>query len=437
MLMTTNYSAEQFSVEDIVTVRLLQLYTYAADLKATTAKDVETLREAQELGNPDLWSAKAPAKRDALAALATATIEVSHHLAGRDRDSWAELEDTDQLAQTTATLLSERGESLTASLLQLVMLEAATSTDWPKGINWVVDRFDTLSRGARHLDASVTAESVRRLHDEHRRASKRIRKDAIAPGAQVGMGVFVASAWMLTGGAAHAVGASIGTHLLGLHGAAATSAGLAFLGGGSLAHGGLGMAGGALLVGTATHVASATGRHTLGSMLAKQSSATFINELAKLDVRAQNDPEFRPFMLPALQALEKSLSDDWNACRPQPAARRSRLMGHLRAAIDNPTGIMDHARSAIAELPPQEERNLASSVRAVQYEIRYLEAPEWRRTASRLPRALGMPALSRALDSLDETVASASASASTLASNLDTGTSPRDNDGSENRDGAA
>ncbi len=424
-----NAIPEQFSVEDLITVRLLQLFTYSADLEATVARDDETLREAQELGNPNLWSAKAPAKRDALAALATATIELSHHLAGSDMDSWAELEDTDQLAQTTATLLSKRAESLTSSRLQLVMLEAATSTDWPKGSNWVMDRFDTLARGARHLDASVTAESVRRLHDEYRRVSKRIRKDAIAPGAQVGMGVFVASAWMLTGGAAHAVGTSIGTHLLGLHGAAATSAGLALLGGGSLAHGGLGMAGGALLVGTVAHVAGATGRNTLGSMLAKQSSATFIDELAKLDVRAQNDPEFRPFLLPALQALEKSLTDDWTACRPQPAARRSRLMGHLRAAIDDPTRIMDHARSAMAELPPQEERNLASSVRAVQYEIRHLEAPEWRRTASSVPRALGMPALSRALESLDDTVASASASAAALASSVDTGTSPNETNG--------
>jgi hypothetical protein len=41
-----------------------------------------------------------------------------------------------------------------------------------------------------------------------------------------------------------AIAGAIGTTFLGLHGAAATSAGLAFLGGGSLAAGGLGMAGG-------------------------------------------------------------------------------------------------------------------------------------------------------------------------------------------------
>lgn len=54
---------------------------------------------------------------------------------------------------------------------------------------------------------------------------------------------------VVTGGlAAPAIGAAIGSSVLGLSGAAATSAGLAALGGGSLASGGLGMAGGAALI---------------------------------------------------------------------------------------------------------------------------------------------------------------------------------------------
>lgn len=52
-----------------------------------------------------------------------------------------------------------------------------------------------------------------------------------------------------TGGlAAPAIGAVVGSSVLGLSGAAATSAGLAALGGGSLAVGGLGMAGGTALI---------------------------------------------------------------------------------------------------------------------------------------------------------------------------------------------
>lgn len=61
----------------------------------------------------------------------------------------------------------------------------------------------------------------------------------------VGTGV----ACVATGGlAAPALGAVIGSSVLGLSGAAASSAGLAMLGGGALAAGGAGMAGGTALV---------------------------------------------------------------------------------------------------------------------------------------------------------------------------------------------
>lgn len=59
----------------------------------------------------------------------------------------------------------------------------------------------------------------------------------------------VGAVCVVTGGlAAPAIGAAIGSSVLGLSGAAATSAGLAALGGGSLAAGGLGMAGGTALI---------------------------------------------------------------------------------------------------------------------------------------------------------------------------------------------
>jgi hypothetical protein len=66
------------------------------------------------------------------------------------------------------------------------------------------------------------------------------------------------AACFVTGGAAApAIGSWIGSTFMGLSGAAATSAGLAALGGGSLAAGGAGMAGGTTLVATAMAAAGA------------------------------------------------------------------------------------------------------------------------------------------------------------------------------------
>lgn len=87
-----------------------------------------------------------------------------------------------------------------------------------------------------------------------------------------GMAVVGGGAIALTGGlAAPLIGGAIGTTFLGLSGAAATSAGLAFLGGGSLAAGGFGMAGGTALI-TAALGASGLGvagwkaNHLLGDI---------------------------------------------------------------------------------------------------------------------------------------------------------------------------
>jgi hypothetical protein len=71
-------------------------------------------------------------------------------------------------------------------------------------------------------------------------------------GKVAGLAVLGGAAVGLTGGlAAPLIGGAIGTTFLGLSGAVATSAGLAFIGGGSLAAGGLGMAGGTAIVYTA------------------------------------------------------------------------------------------------------------------------------------------------------------------------------------------
>ena len=70
------------------------------------------------------------------------------------------------------------------------------------------------------------------------------RTSKVAAGGVVGAGALAAAAFV----AAPAVGGLIGVHLFGYSGAAATNAGLAWLGGGALAAGGKGMAGGAMMV---------------------------------------------------------------------------------------------------------------------------------------------------------------------------------------------
>lgn len=114
---------------------------------------------------------------------------------------------------------------------------------------------------------------------------------------KAGLILLATAALAATGGwAAPALGTWVGG-MMGLYGVAATSAGLAFLGGGALAAGGAGMAGGALVV---------IGG---GALLGASSSALFVNrniffqhklilqQLAKMQailfVFCKNDPNFR------------------------------------------------------------------------------------------------------------------------------------------------
>jgi phage antirepressor YoqD-like protein len=99
---------------------------------------------------------------------------------------------------------------------------------------------DTLAEANENANASKETENT--IQDPKAWDWKKIAQVA-------GMTVVGGVAIGATGGlAAPIIGGAIGTTFLGLSGAAATSAGLAFLGGGSLAAGGLGMAGGTTLV---------------------------------------------------------------------------------------------------------------------------------------------------------------------------------------------
>lgn len=94
---------------------------------------------------------------------------------------------------------------------------------------------------------------------------------------------------VVTGGlAAPAIGAAVGSSVLGLSGAAATSAGLAAIGGGSLAAGGLGMAGGTAIIsavaGGVGVITTAVATNAAEGARAKQQNEELRRELRKTHI---------------------------------------------------------------------------------------------------------------------------------------------------------
>lgn len=306
----------------------------------------------------------------------------------------------------TAAVLRTYGTALGDGGLIPVLLEAVTSTDWPESCDWVVPKLRALAATTVDLSPTLNEQAAMSLLNDletrHRRAKRRLRRDSMAPGTQATYGAFIAGAAILTHGASEAIGTAIGTHVLGYSGAAATSAGLAWLGGGSLAAGGFGMAGGSLLAGTAVWgTKSLANKAVLGLLVAKSSRAIFIDELAKLDVRCAVEPRTAPSIIDGLGELERSLRKEWDSIRPEPGIRRNRLLGLMKQALDEPASVVDSAREAKEILPAREERELAASVRALEYELRYLESPEWKRAAAAVPRFMGVPAAQKLVDKLE------------------------------------
>ncbi len=94
---------------------------------------------------------------------------------------------------------------------------------------------------------------------------------------------------VVTGGlAAPAIGAALGSSVLGLSGAAATSAGLAAIGGGSLAAGGLGMAGGTAIIsavaGGVGAVTTAVATNVTEGAKAKKQNEELRKELSRTNI---------------------------------------------------------------------------------------------------------------------------------------------------------
>lgn len=224
--------------------------------------------------------------RDAFAQTAT----VAHWSRTEDLPEWAREEAAAIAAKVPShqrpaiedavTAFGPRIERRSRALLLLIELyafEPWTAMTWVararrESLAAVARRLPALHRG--DLDA-VTREYAAVLRALSRRD---VRWGRVAAVSAAGMALGAVT----MGVAVPVIGAAVGG-ALGLSGAAATSAGLAALGGGSVAAGGFGMAGGtALLVGLGAVGGAGVG--ATGSRIAEWNVARVVAEAAKLDV---------------------------------------------------------------------------------------------------------------------------------------------------------
>ena len=120
---------------------------------------------------------------------------------------------------------------------------------------------------------------------------------------------------VVTGGlAAPAIGAAVGSSVLGLSGAAATSAGLAAIGGGSLAAGGLGMAGGTAIVsavaGGVGAVTTAVATNAAEGAKAKKQNEELRNELRKSNLDNATKQKVIMQLNQKVEKLRKTLAEE-------------------------------------------------------------------------------------------------------------------------------
>lgn len=131
---------------------------------------------------------------------------------------------------------------------------------------------------------------------------------------------------VFTGGTASPLVAGIGSAvggMMGLSGAAATSAGLAFLGGGSLAAGGFGMAGGAVLIGAVLEGTVLVGSQYVDA-IGRESS---YQELCQQMKDYPNFPPIKNDSGPAeIGKVFKILKEDYDTGLPNSAARNQRAV---------------------------------------------------------------------------------------------------------------
>jgi len=172
------------------------------------------------------------------------------------------------------------------SRAMILLIELMTFNPWPPPMKWVAAaRRESLRLASEQL-AGLSSDDFDAATEEFDTLMRQLRRQSIKWGrvavvSAVGLGIGVATA----GAAAPAIGGVIGASL-GLSGAAASSAGLAMLGGGSIAAGGFGMLGGTILV---TGVGGAFGAGAAGATarFSRMGSAQIAADAIKLDLLAK------------------------------------------------------------------------------------------------------------------------------------------------------
>lgn len=186
-------------------------------------------------------------------------------------------------ADAAAELAQAIGQRSRAMIL---LIELMTFNPWFPALAWVrAARNESLQSAADHLrgvsqdDFDTATTEFGSLMKQLKRKS--IKWSRVAAMSVVGLGVGAATA----GWAAPWVGGAIGASL-GLSGAAATSAGLALLGGGSLAAGGFGVLGGTILM-TGVGGAVAAGAAGATARFSRVGAAAVVADAIKLDLLAK------------------------------------------------------------------------------------------------------------------------------------------------------
>jgi hypothetical protein len=286
-----------------------------------------------------------PAKRQVRNTFRTAALEA---MAQRDDDDWSpvvaaavdriapasaapDLEALESVGPQVSSAVSKRSRAL------LLLIELYGFEPWDQGKWDKAARGDTLAEAHQALEA-LHPEDLDAVASAYADAIKKLSgstpwiKYAVLAGAGLGLGV-------LTGGlAAPAIAGAFGSIFLGYSGAVATTAGMAALGGGSIAAGGFGMAGGAALITGLTGMvgagAAAMGGRASGFTVARVAAdAIRLHVVTQLVVRdVEGDEDAAKAIVVSLRervanlgAVVAALAERYEAVRAQLDAKQAEL----------------------------------------------------------------------------------------------------------------
>ncbi|MFF2088732.1 hypothetical protein ACFVVM_33540 [Nocardia sp. NPDC058176] len=244
------------------------------DIAASKGKHLAGKREARNVFRTGVVDAIGQREdEDWSSAVAAAVRQIAADGAAPD------LEVLESAGPQLSSLVARRSRALLL-LIDLYGFEPWVEGKWDKGV-----RAETLGEAHRSMD-QLHPEDLDAVETAYRDAIKTLSKTgswtkyALLAGAGLGLGV-------LTGGlAAPAIAGAYGALVLGYSGAVATTAGMAALGGGSIAAGGFGMAGGAALI-TGLSGAAGAGAVTFAGKAAGFTAARVAADAIRLHVVTQ------------------------------------------------------------------------------------------------------------------------------------------------------